>query len=117
MSYGHEYKPWFIARMLVMIGLCSIFAYLPMVSLEAEELVEQTPSDEQTAPPLCDATPLENASTPSVNFSSSEEVISIICNLEEARHAIAADAADLALEQIDEAERSLVAILGNNTGT
>lgn len=123
MSSRSQNKSRFTARtLIIIIGLCSIFTFLPLVNLEAQELTNQTAKNMQTsnitkATPLsCDAIRLENTSSLGSNFSSVEAVVDIRCHLEEARHAIAADAADSALRQINEADMTLIALFGNNSG-
>ncbi len=101
--------------LVIMMGLSSVFTLLPLINTQAEELVNQTASEMQAAPPLCDNVQLGNAAATGGNLSSAEVVVDIRCHLAEARNAVAADAAEAALEQIDEADRTLVATFGNNS--
>lgn len=122
MSGRFKNKLGFAARtLIVMMGIYSIITSLPLVNLEAQELTNQTAKNKQssniskTTPLSCDAIRLGNALTLGSNFSSAEAVVDIRCHLEEARHAIAADAADTALRQINEADRTLISVFGNNS--
>jgi hypothetical protein len=111
---------------LFAIGLYSLLMSIPLDNSEAQNLTNQTAGNMQTIsitnevpiPLDCDAVGLGNTSSSAVsNISSTDAVIDIRCNLEEARHAVAADAADSALQQINEADNMIVAVFGNGSST
>lgn len=108
------------------IGLYSLLMSIPLDNSEAQNLTYQTTGNMQTInitnevpiPLDSDAVALGNTNSSAVsNISSTDAVIDIRCNLEEARHAIAEDAADSALRQINEADNMIVAVFGNGSST
>jgi len=99
-----------------------IFTSTPVTQIEAQNITDLSTGEMQTTATLiCGPDIIGNVninSSYTVNFSSAEAVIDIRCHLLEARRSIAADAADLAVLQIHEAEETLLAyfnISSNNS--
>jgi hypothetical protein len=126
-SFRYRSRLYANGVMLFAIGMYVLFMSIPMDSGEAQNLTVQTTGNMQSTNmtngvPLttdCDTIArgniLDNTSDVGNNISSTDAVINIRCNLEEARHAIAADAADSALQRINEADNMIVALFGNSS--